>query len=72
MTISSAVNTFECLLDVDSFLGTGLKVGDVAFGLAERGCPLSGNLSFVSSVSCLPCVITTYSTLVFLEIDLVA
>lgn len=27
--------TFKCLLNVDSFLGTSLKVGNIALGLAE-------------------------------------
>lgn len=33
--------TFECLLDVDGFLSTCLKVRDIALGVAEGSCPLA-------------------------------
>lgn len=37
-------HTFECLLDVDGLLRTGLEVGNAALGLAEGHRALGGNL----------------------------
>ena len=43
--IYHSVRTLECLLDVDSVLCAGLKVGDAAFRLAESHGALRGDLN---------------------------
>ena len=35
--------TLKCLLNIDSFLGTGLKVGNIPFRLAERHSSFRGD-----------------------------
>lgn len=40
-------HTFKCLLNIDGFLGTSLKVRDVAFGLTESHGAFRRNHSLV-------------------------
>lgn len=67
-----AVYTFKGLLNIDGFLGTSLKVGNITLRLAEGGGSLTRNLPAVNSFLVSILYMETYSTLVLFEIDFVA
>lgn len=63
--------TLKSLVNVDGLLGTCLKVGDIALGLAESHGSLVGNLENVRPLSVYRLSLT-YHSLALLNIDLVS
>ncbi len=64
--------TLESLVDIDGLLGTRLKVGNVALGLAKGHRALVGNLDKLVTVQILMSCRSTHHSLALVDINLVA